>query len=560
MESSGRSRRTSLLAVLAAAELLLRLLDGTAGVLAEVVDTTVGSAALSATLSVVSVDGGALGVALRTTQFAFLAATVYRFSPLLFTGRIENWRTARVPMLVVYATASAVVAWLFYGVPESGYVPILLVAAGTAVSAAAFAAADADPFARPDGRFYELLYLAADRLPDVGPSESGLYEGDRYTVASDASGLFPVFTRWFLNVVLTGFVTTCAVYFGILVYVVGLFSPIPEAAVVAFAAARLATSRVEAVDERAFDVEPAIYRVVTTVLTDPIRGFGGLVFVLSGLLTAGLAALTGVGIVTLLTVADLRTLLGQPVRAAGFASVLLGTFVFGGYGLWYWRTVASRFTAVFAPDAVDAPDDAPPHPVWLSVPQSLLLVTAAAVTLYAALHLHQNPDRDMWPLWLTVLSALGLACCTAVVAAAYRRTKAVDSTALETERWKLPLSASVQVLATAAVATVVLSYDAVKAQGIEGLATSAPLSFVVPVGVVVTVSLYYFLPAATTAAEQFGPRRSAAAKFAYFLCLGGSAGVAVAVSGRPAEGALGAVLVALVGSVVAYREHRWRTK
>lgn len=545
-------KRSTALAIFAATELALRALDAVVTVLpVGVFESATGSAALSVLAAFLGGDPTGLGLAIKAAQFAFLLATVHRFSPLLLREEFGNWVETRAATLVVTATASLSVAVGF--VDAGGVLQNPLVTAGTGAVAfyCLFRARHDDPFDPPDGPVFRVFDTVQKKSPFQG-SDGDAVESDRLTLDSDATGVWPKVARALAGLLVVGLLALAATYFGMLVFVVGLFSPLPELFVVGLAVSRYTDSRIGAFDYRSFDAEAAIYGVLSATVTHPLKGFAGLLFLLGGLFTSALSVLAGVGILAVLSVSNLETLAAEPARAFTFLTLMASMFVTGGYGLWYWRSVAARFTALLAPED-DEENRPPPHPAWLSLPQSLLMLASAVAALFAAVYLHRNPELGVWPLWLSLLHSVVLVCCLAFIVHAYRQTEPDDDPDLSAGRWKLPASASIQVVSTAVLATVVANYEAVQAEGLTGLESSVEL-LVLTVSLVAVALIFYGYPAAMRFAERQEDYRSVVVKFAYPTVLGGSAGVVLLANGDPGLAVAVVALFAVCGGVLAVHD------
>ncbi|MFB6250974.1 MAG: hypothetical protein ABEI27_04705 [Halobellus sp.] len=442
--------------------------------LGELLGTLADSAAFTTVLTAFAGNSTLLGLASLASRWLLYLIGIYLLVPELLPTSFGAWTDRPVPRALT--TGGAFAMYLHY----TGALPgpdVLWFPGSTALVAIGFLAyfgGGSDPF-RPTGELAGIVQTAGLAEESGDSDEADLLDpAETPSVHPDAADRRSVMLRVVLAPVLCAMLAMMIAFFGLLVFVVGLFFPLPELSVLAWSAYGAVRERIQWLPgsdrSRDVDVEASIYDIVGPAFRNPIEGLVTVAGVAVGLLLSALPLLSFVRVLDALSLSEVRALVAQPVRGAPTFVLVGGMFLFGAYGLWYWSRVSRRIPQfMLSRDGRDSPTPPVTRPLYLTAPPSLVLVAFGALTLAAASHIHRHSGVEYWPpsyaLAAGAVVVCGILFAIGVIWRTHRYARANGPQGADDENRTLPAAVATQVLAVALAGPVFYSYDAIVAGG-----------------------------------------------------------------------------------------------
>jgi hypothetical protein len=559
-----------LLGSVAVGDLLFRAAAATPwNSVSELLATIADSAAITAVLSALAGNSSLFGVVSLGSRWLLYLIGIYLLVPELLPDSFGAWTDRPVPRALT--TGGAFGVYLHYGGVLPG--PDVLWYPGSTVLVAvgflAYFAHGADPF-RLGGELTGIIETIGLGGTGDPSTESDLLDPtEEPSIHPAATGVRSTALRAVLAPLLSVLLAMMIAFFGLLVFVVGLFFPLPELSVIAWSAYGTVRDRISWLPDeregREGDVEASIYDIVGPAFRSPITGLATVAGVAIGLLLSALPLLSFFRVLGALSLSEVRALVEAPVRGAPTFVLVGGLFLFGAYGLWYWGRVSRRIPAFMrVVDGDDPPTPAVTRPLYLTAPPSFVVVAFGALTLAAASHIHRHADVEYWPP-AYALAGGGVVICGILLAVGaiwrtWQHTQAHGPQEGTDENRTLPVAVALQVLAVAVAGPVFYSYDAIVADGLSVYLAEATRT-VGTGGLLVGSGLLLFYHAEVwTWSESLSPSGAVIARVGFVVAAGAT--MAGAVGLYTGIWALAAVLAGgccLLGGVIAVNEyrHRW---
>jgi hypothetical protein len=272
-----------------------------------------------------------------------------------------------------------------------------------------------------------------------------------------------------------------------------------------------------------------------------------------------LAALPFLLIFGIFTIADGGELLFFVTSARGLSALalLVGSLVFGIYGLWYWFLIVRQvpaYVSQYSEADTIATDSDCTLPRGYMLPATPALLVPATFSLVDAAYLHYTHESDLLPVWLVVAEGVVMIPVVAFVVSRLRRTHRQSTAPASVHH--LPTGGfCTQVLSLAIAGVALVNYERIKESGlliVPDIPGVILLYWPVPIGL---LALYYLDDAIQYESQHPGLRGKITVGGIYtILCLC----IIALTRGRLPLAWMILVSVVFVGLVAVWFWSRWR--